>query len=59
MILTYGDELEASTRDFRCNESNLLPDATFGVNSRRSPFRPCHAYLAEILNMHHLIRLPQ
>jgi hypothetical protein len=47
MILTYGDELEASTRDFRCNESNLLPDATFGVNSRRSPLRPCHANLAE------------
>ncbi len=59
MILTHRDELEASTRDFQCNESNLLPGVTFGVNGRRPPLRPCHANLAETLNMHHLIRLPQ
>jgi len=26
MILTHRDELEASTRDFQCNQSNRLPD---------------------------------
>jgi len=59
MMLTHRDELEASTRDFQCNESNLFSDVAPGVNGRGPPLRPCHANLAEALNMPDLIPLPQ
>jgi hypothetical protein len=58
MILTQRDELEASTRDFQCNESNLLPDVTFGVAGRMPHFAPVMPICGN-LNMHQLIRLPQ
>ena len=49
MILTHRDELEASTRDFQCNESNLFACGYFWYEWSQSDRLTLSDYLSKLL----------